>query len=247
MEARECHNEKDISSYWEHNERTAVSHSCQVGRFWDPKSLPYAFDSFSIRSRTSLRAAIATVLSRQSANPLRLFWTCSKQASRLGAAGSSWRSYCALRDLDSLCIALLYFRTRSGERHHDRRQVWLEFTPAVLERVRKRLMRSQNSPCTRSESAVRAAWAQWERITRSILAFESVLESHRERRWLQWERVRGQCGLHFSAFSLRFDENGQSPRAHSGRRPIAGRCDRGITDVPTDSWFVKIHDLYYRC
>ena len=32
----------------------------------------------------------------------------------------------------------------------------------------------------------------------------------------------------FSAFSLRFGENGQSPRAHSGRRPIAGRCDRGI-------------------
>ena len=87
-----------------------------------------AFDSFSIRSSSSLRAAIATVLrhyrSRQTAREPTLC-VCFEhvQNKRQGLAlevahgdpiALLTRHQIALRDLDLLCIALLYFRTRSG-------------------------------------------------------------------------------------------------------------------------------------
>ena len=67
------------------------------------------------------------------------------------------RHQLALRDLDSLCIALLYFRTRSGSAIMIvGRCDW----NSLLSKVKTRPMRSQNSSYTRSESAVRATWAQ---------------------------------------------------------------------------------------
>ena len=103
--------------------RTAVANSIHMGRFWDPKSLPCAFDSFSIRSCSSLRAAIATVLGhyrcRQSADPLRLSWICSKQASRCGAKvvhGNPIPLWLVTKSLSETLLALhfQYFRTRNG-------------------------------------------------------------------------------------------------------------------------------------
>ena len=100
-------------------------HSWHVGRFWDPKSLPYAFDSFSIRSSSSLRADISTVLRHcrsPKAPPLcacfepvqnkRQDWAL--QVAHGDPVPLLTRDQIALRDLVSLCITLLYLRTRSG-------------------------------------------------------------------------------------------------------------------------------------
>ena len=93
-----------------------------MGRFWDPKSLPYAFDSFSIRSSTT-HSDCTTSLSLSPERQTLCVCFEHVQNKRQGLAlqvahgdpiALLTRHQIALRDLDSLCIALLYFRTRSS-------------------------------------------------------------------------------------------------------------------------------------
>ena len=99
----------------------------------------------------------------------------------------------ALRDIVSLCIALLYRRAcTQWVRHHDGRQMWLQFIFVMVHRqlpeVKNRLKRSQKvlyihvaqaqcACCTRSESAARATWAHWEHIARSMSAYWNHTEN----------------------------------------------------------------------
>ena len=66
---------------------------------WEDSGTQSRFHTLLIRSqyaqvvpfRADISNCTASLSLSQSATPLRLFWTCSKQASRLGASSSSWR------------------------------------------------------------------------------------------------------------------------------------------------------------
>ena len=54
-----------------------------------------------------------------------------------------------------------------------------------------------------------------------------AVRASQERTLGYYTKLAGVTYFTFSAISLRFGENFQSPRAHSGPRLSAGRCDRG--------------------
>ena len=119
------------------------------------------------------------------------------------------RHQIALRDLVSLCLGLLYFRTRSGSAIMIVGRCDCNLFLMVyrhLPKLRNRLMRSQNTRSVsivsvlqthwnRSESAARTTWAHWERKTLSTSALRAYW-NHTENAYSRGEsEPRAYCDL----------------------------------------------------